>query len=69
MFKTIMCICANSKIIMWIAIVGVILQLNLFIFVSGTSFYHALAWMIWLSIILSHRIYLNGNLKINEDYV
>lgn len=69
MFKTIMCICANSKIIMWIAIVEYILQLNLFIFISGTTLYHTLAWMIWLLIILSYRIYLNGNLKINEDYV
>ncbi len=56
-------ICANSKTIMWIAIIEMILMAGSHIIGSNTAKYFFLGWMIWLVIILSARMYFNGSMR------
>ncbi len=56
-------ICSNSKVIMWIAIIEMVIHATSHILGSTIAKWHFLGWMIWLVIILSARVYFNGSLR------
>jgi hypothetical protein len=60
-------ICSNSKSVMWITIVELVIHMIYNISGSTTAKWHFLGWMIWLMIILSARIYFNGNLRFRNE--
>lgn len=54
--------CSNSKIIMWIAIIELVIYSISFLLGSTSAKWYFLGWLIWLIIILSTRYYFNGSL-------
>jgi hypothetical protein len=65
--KYILKICSNSNAIMLIAIIELAFQGTCHILGSTSAKWHFLGWMIWFIIILSARIYFNGNLRVKKN--
>ena len=60
-------ICSNSKVIMWVAIIELVIHATTHVLGSTTAKWHFLGWMIWLVIILSARVYFNGSLRFYNE--